>query len=71
MYLIVSGAVFALFEHEGETHPLDEMLKGDFFGEISLLSGAPRSASVRATTHSELLVVGRLERGVEEMQREC
>ncbi|MBI4270438.1 MAG: cyclic nucleotide-binding domain-containing protein [Candidatus Rokubacteria bacterium] len=32
---------------------------GDFFGEMSLLDGEPRSATVRAETDLRLLVIGR------------
>ncbi len=34
---------------------------GEFFGEMSLLDGEPRSASVEAVTDMQLLVVGRRE----------
>ena len=33
---------------------------GDFFGEMSLLDGEPRSATVRAETDVRLLVIQRL-----------
>ena len=33
--------------------------KGDFFGEMSLLDGEPRSATVRAETDVRLLVIQR------------
>ena len=32
---------------------------GDFFGEMSLLDGSPRSATAQAETDAELLVLGR------------
>jgi CRP-like cAMP-binding protein len=35
--------------------------RGDFFGEMSLIDGAPRSATVEATTPMRLLVVGQRE----------
>ncbi|OLD47218.1 MAG: hypothetical protein AUI83_14555 [Armatimonadetes bacterium 13_1_40CM_3_65_7] len=34
---------------------------GEFFGEMSLIDGGPRSATVEATTDMRLLVVGRRE----------
>ena len=38
----------------------DPLRPGDFFGEMSLLDGEPRSATVTATTELRLLVVDRL-----------
>ena len=35
--------------------------RGDFFGEMSLIDGAPRSATVEATTPMRMLVVGQRE----------
>jgi len=35
--------------------------RGDFFGEMSLIDGAPRSATVEAATEMRLLVVGQRE----------
>ncbi len=35
--------------------------RGDFFGEMSLIDGAPRSATVEAATEMKLLVVGQRE----------
>jgi CRP-like cAMP-binding protein len=37
----------------------DPLLPGDFFGEMSLLDGDPRSATIVATTEVRLLVVDR------------
>src|SRR5262245_286545 len=38
----------------------DPLRPGDFFGEMSLLDGEPRSATVTATTELRLLVVDRM-----------
>jgi CRP-like cAMP-binding protein len=38
----------------------DPLRPGDFFGEMSLLDGEPRSATVTAVTDLRLLVVDRL-----------
>jgi CRP-like cAMP-binding protein len=38
----------------------DPLLPGDFFGEMSLLDGEPRSATIIATTDVRLLVVDRM-----------
>lgn len=36
---------------------MSQLSKGDLFGEMSLLTGEPRSASVRAVTFCELIEV--------------
>ncbi|MFD0697308.1 peptidase domain-containing ABC transporter [Paenibacillus sp. GCM10027628] len=45
-YIIRTGR--ASVEQGAERHVLNKLLPGDFFGELSLLTGAPRKASVRA-----------------------
>ena len=55
LYIVLSGAVRV--ERDGE-----EVLRPDaleVFGEISLIDGGPRSATVTLTEDSSLLVVGR------------
>ena len=37
--------------------------EGDFFGEVSLLEGSPRTATVTAAARSELLEIDRLTLG--------
>ena len=55
MYLISSGGGRVVKEVEGQELILDSLAEGEFFGEMSLLVGGPRSASVFATTATEVL----------------
>lgn len=51
MYFIVEGGV-----HVG-TEPPVELGDGDYFGELALLTGAPRTATITATEETSLLVL--------------
>lgn len=57
MYVVRTGRLRVVDEPSGAT--VRELGRGDVVGELSLLSGEPRSASVRATRASELLFVER------------
>ncbi|HEY3249441.1 MAG TPA: cyclic nucleotide-binding domain-containing protein [bacterium] len=57
MFIIVSGRA-AVKTPRGRTIRLGA---GDFFGEMSLLDGAPRSATVTAETEMQLLVLAQRE----------
>lgn len=57
LYIIVEGEA-VVRTGRGRTVRLS---RGDFFGEMSLIDGAPRSATVEATTGMRLLVVGQRE----------
>jgi CRP/FNR family transcriptional regulator, cyclic AMP receptor protein len=60
VYIISSGEVEIFFRNDtGEQITLERPGKGDFFGEISFLDGGSRSASVRATTETEVLRLDR------------
>lgn len=60
LYIILSGAVSVTLIHpDGREVTLDMMKEGDFFGELSLLDGKPRSATVTAVTDVEVLVLRR------------
>ena len=56
MFVIISGSARVLLktEKDGELNIADKM-SGDFFGEMSLLTGEPRSASIRANSDSTVL----------------
>lgn len=59
-YIIKSGKVLvSARDEEGRTTFMRDMTGGEFFGEISLLTGAPRSATVTIIEDAELLVVGK------------
>jgi len=57
MYVVQSGAVRIFRELAGVKQELAIMEKGDFFGEISVLEGLPRSASAEALDDVELIEI--------------
>ena len=60
MYLIRRGAVRILLAlDDGERRYLSTLGRGDFFGEMSFLDGAPRSADVVAYGEAEFYVLSR------------
>lgn len=56
MYVLARGTVEAV---DAEGRVLREMHDGDFFGEVALVTDAPRTATVRAVTTSDLYVLDR------------
>ena len=59
-FLIAEGSVkVVLTAEDGREAILASLGEGDFFGEMSLLDGEPRSATVRAVSKSRLLVIRR------------
>lgn len=66
-YIIIDGEVEVCHENlEGEIEVVDTRRPGDYFGEIGLLKGWPRSATVRAPLEGEVEV---LAMGREDFQR--
>lgn len=60
LHILVSGAVkIALPSTEGEEAIIATLRPGDFFGELALLDGAPRSATAGALEPTETLVLPR------------
>lgn len=59
LFVIVSGHVEVLAQHDGggPERSLARLGPGSYFGEMSLLTGAPRSATIRAIEDTELLVL--------------
>ncbi|MDH3816911.1 MAG: cyclic nucleotide-binding domain-containing protein, partial [Acidobacteriota bacterium] len=51
LFLVVGGSVKVFTRTEdGGNMPLAELGPGDFFGEVSLLTGRPRTATITAST---------------------
>jgi len=63
LYVIARGAAYVLADgggdSEDEGHIIDELASGDMFGEIAMLSGERRSASVRTATATLLIQISR------------
>jgi NTE family protein len=57
MYIVRAGRLKVIDERAATT--VRELGRGDWVGELAMLTGAPRSASVRAERSSDLLAVAR------------
>jgi len=57
MFIVHSGKVRLYRTVDGEQRDLGVMEKGDFFGEMSVLEGCPRSTSAEALDPSELIEI--------------
>ena len=55
MFIVQSGAVRLFREIEDQRRDLGVMEKGDFFGEMSILEGLPRTHSAEAVDDAELI----------------
>jgi len=55
MYVIASGAVKVYTRSNNGTLYLAQLGEGDFFGEVSVLTGKPRTATITASQRTELL----------------
>lgn len=68
MFMVLEGELRALTRVDGKETTLGTIGVGEFFGEVSLLDQAPRSADVAANTDATLLRItaGGLERMVRE-----
>lgn len=68
MYILKSGAVKILKKVKNQENTIAVLSPGEFFGEMALLDGLPRSATVRATADCEVFQVP-LE-GYQQLRRE-
>ncbi|MFM1996220.1 MAG: hypothetical protein RLZZ111_607 [Planctomycetota bacterium] len=60
MFVILTGRVAVTVQQPGTAAVrLAELAAGDYFGEMSLMTGAPRSATVTALEETRLLEVGK------------
>ena len=60
LYLCLSGQLVVLHTPEGgHRHEVARLDHGGLFGELSLMTGEPRTASVQAVSPCELLVIGK------------
>jgi hypothetical protein len=59
LYMLTSGTVKAFVKRDGKQVPIAELEEGAFFGEVSILTGKPRTATVVAKEHCELLELDR------------
>src|SRR5258705_9570769 len=60
-YLVVSGSIEAVKRlGTPEEEAIGTMTAGDFFGEIAIMKHLPRSASARAATETQCLMIQRL-----------
>lgn len=61
MYFIQSGQVEVSTEKDGNSVFLAKLKPGDFFGEVSVITGKPRTATVKAVTDVRLLEISKEE----------
>ena len=59
MFIVSTGQVDATVESDGKTVKVHSFKDGDFFGEMAVLSGQPRTATVTAVKSTELLELSR------------
>jgi CRP-like cAMP-binding protein len=59
LYLVAKGRVEVIEGDAPGAHSLAELGQGQAFGEMALLSGEPRTATIRAAGAADLLAIGR------------
>jgi CRP-like cAMP-binding protein len=59
MFVIMRGSVEVNIAHAGATKVINKLGENDFFGEMSLLTGEPRTATVIAVEETEVLKISK------------
>jgi len=59
MFFIAKGEVEVIKQFDNKKHTIAKLGEGRSVGEMSLIDGSPRSATVRATTELKLIVLKR------------
>lgn len=58
LYIVASGDVDIVKDHGGpHERAINHLHSGDFFGEMAIFEGAPRSATAKTHSETELLVL--------------
>lgn len=57
MFILATGKAEVQVEREGRSQPVGSLVAGDCFGEISLLTGEPRSATILAMLDCEVIEI--------------
>jgi CRP-like cAMP-binding protein len=57
MFILVNGEAGVMVEAGGELQPVASLHSGDCFGEMSLLTGEPRRATVRALADCDVVEI--------------
>jgi small-conductance mechanosensitive channel/CRP-like cAMP-binding protein len=57
MFVVHAGSVDVRVDQNGQTHTVNTLREGDFFGEMALLTGEPRTANVVAAEETEVLEI--------------
>jgi CRP-like cAMP-binding protein len=59
MFVVHEGRVDVRVEQQGQARTVNTLSEGDFFGEMALFTGEPRTANVVANVETEVLEIGR------------